>query len=314
LIGTKKIKIGGKTKLVSENRQKWIIFGAKGQLGIELARKLYDLNIDVFEPKSQEIDVGNQESVFQYVLAVQPDFIFNAAAWTNVDSAEKNIEIVNKVNAIGPKNLAIVSKNIGARLIHISTDYIFSGNRAVPWEINSPALPLTVYGKSKLLGEKYVREIHLDGAYIFRTSWLFSEHRKNFVKAILKKALFEKDDVRVVGDQIGSPTSTSDLVERVLTVVEKKLPTGTYHFSNSGQASWFEFAREIFELCGSDSRRIKAIKSTDYESLTPRPEYSVLSNRCWNEFGLTPTRDWRQALAEKLPAAIDNVMREKYAN
>lgn len=308
------MKIGGKTKLVSENRQRWIIFGAKGQLGIEMATKLYNSNIDVFEPESQEIDIGNQESVNQYVLAVQPDFIFNAAAWTNVDSAEINLELVNNVNAIGPKNLANASKNIGARLIHISTDYIFSGNRACPWEVDSRALPLTVYGKSKLLGEKYVREIHLDGAYIFRTSWLFSEHRKNFVKAIVKKALFEKDEVRVVGDQIGSPTSTSDLVERVLTVVEKKLPTGTYHFSNSGEASWFEFAIEIFELCGSDSRRIKAIKSTEYESLTPRPEYSVLSNSCWNEFNLIPTRDWRQALAEKLPAVIDNVMREKYAN
>lgn len=300
--------------MVGENRQKWVIFGAKGQLGIEMATKLYNSNVDVFEPESQEIDIGNQESVNQYVLAVQPDFIFNSAAWTNVDLAEKNLELVNNVNAIGPKNLATASKNIGARLIHISTDYIFSGNRAAPWEINSPALPLTVYGKSKLLGEKYIREIHLDGAYILRTSWLFSEHRKNFVKAIVKKALFEKDEVRVVGDQIGSPTSTSDLAERVLAVVEKKLPTGTYHFSNSGEVSWYEFAIEIFELCGSDSRRIKAIKSTEYESLTPRPKYSVLSNSCWNEFNLIPTRNWRQALAEKLPAVIDNVMREKYAN
>lgn len=308
------MKIGGKTKLVSENREKWIIFGAKGQLGIELATKLFELGIDVFEPESQEIDIGNQEIVNQYVLEVQPDFIFNAAAWTNVDLAENNLEIVYNVNAVGPKNLATASKNIGAQLIHISTDYIFSGKRAIPWEINSPALPLTVYGKSKLLGEKYIRETHLDNAYIFRTSWLFSEHRKNFVKAMVKKALFEKDEVRVVGDQIGSPTSTSDLVERVLTVVEKKIPTGTYHFSNSGETSWFEFAIEIFELCGSDSRRIKAIKSTDYESLTPRPEYSVLSNSCWNEFDLIPTRDWKLALAEKLPAVIENVMRENYAN
>ena len=308
------MKFGGKTKLVSDTRQRWIIFGAKGQLGIELAAKFYNSNIDFFAPESQEIDIGNQESVNNYVLAVQPDFIFNAAAWTNVDLAEKNLELVNNVNAIGPRNLATASKNIGAPLIHISTDYIFSGSRAVPWEINSPALPLTVYGKSKLLGEKYVREIHLEGAYIFRTSWLFSEHRKNFVKSMVKKALFETDEVRVVGDQIGSPTSTSDLVERVLTVLEKRLPTGTYHFSNSGEASWFEFAIEIFELCGSDSRRIKAIKSTDYGSLTPRPEYSVLSNSCWDEFNLIPTRDWRQALAEKLPAVIDNVMREKYAN
>jgi dTDP-4-dehydrorhamnose reductase len=299
---------------VNETRKKWIIFGAAGQLGIDFAAKLHKSNVDVFRPESQEVDIGNLESVKNYFLDVRPDFVLNAAAWTNVDLAEKNPDQVFKVNAIGPKNLAIASNSLGTTLIQISTDYIFSGSRRVPWEINSMALPLTVYGKSKLIGEEYIREIYLEGSYIFRTSWLFSEHRKNFVKTMVKKALFEEGEVRVIRDQRGAPTSTSDLAERIISSVEKRVPTGTYHFSNSGDASWFEFAAEIFELCGADSRRVKAIESIDYESLTPRPQYSLLSNDCWNEFGFLPARDWRVALVEKMPAVIENVMKEKNAN
>jgi dTDP-4-dehydrorhamnose reductase len=308
------MQCGGKINFVNEARKKWIIFGATGQLGIDFTAKLDKSNVDIFSPDSQEIDIGNQESVNNYFLEVRPDIVLNAAAWTDVDLAEKNPDRAFNVNAIGPKNLAIASKNLGTTLIQISTDYIFSGSRRDPWEVDSPALPLTVYGKTKLIGEEYVRKIYLEGSYIFRTSWLFSEHRKNFVKTMVRKALFEKGEVRVVRDQRGAPTSTSDLAERIFISVEKRVPTGTYHFSNSGEASWFEFASEIFELCGADSRRVKAIESIDYETSTPRPQYSLLSHDCWSEFGFIPSRDWRRALVEKLPAVIENVKREKNAN
>lgn len=299
---------------MDDTRKTWIIFGATGQLGIDFATKLQKFNVDVVKPESKEIDITNHESVNKLFLEVCPDVVLNAAAWTDVDRAEKNSDRVFNVNAIGPKNLAIASKNSNTALIQISTDYIFSGNRSDPWEIGSPAFPSTVYGKSKLIGEEYIREIYQEGSYIFRTSWLFSEHRKNFVKTMVRKALYDTGEIRVISDQRGAPTSTSDLAERIMISVQKELPKGTYHFSNSGEASWFEFASVIFELCGADSSRVKAIESIEYESSTPRPRYSLLSNDCWNEFDFMPSRHWRKALEEKIPAVIQNVMREKNAS
>lgn len=305
------MKNGGVGKELTSNNARWLVLGGGGQLGTELINKLERINVTVLKPKSTEVDVSDEDSVKNYISNSQPDVVVNAAAWTDVDAAELNQNSALKVNATGPRNIAKACRKTGAKLVHISTDYVFKGEDSLLRQVNSPTEPETVYGQTKLKGEQNIRATYPEGSWIIRTSWLFSPYRKNFVKTMTRKALFGKDDVFVVDDQVGSPTFTLDLTERVIECVELSIPFGTFHFSNSGSTNWFDFAVKIFEHCEADLGRIHRISSSIHNSKTPRPKNSVLSNDCWATYGFESSRHWSMALSDCIPKIILDMKNEE---
>jgi dTDP-4-dehydrorhamnose reductase len=228
--------------------------------------------------------------------------IVNAAAYTNVELAELEPSKAFLINETGVRNLAVAAREKNLRVLHFSTDYVFSGIRETPWEVNSEAKPLSVYGKSKLAGEKAIEEEYATNSIVIRTAWLYSSYGRNFYKSMLKLALKNGESITVVKDQIGQPTNAKDLASIAVTALVENVPAGIYHGSNSGSTSWHEFASEIFRLAGADTSRIIAISSKDYEAKAPRPEYSVLDNSKWLDFGIKLLDPWRESVARAFPA------------
>jgi dTDP-4-dehydrorhamnose reductase len=288
----------------------WLITGGSGQLGLAFKAELAAQGIEFISLNSLELDITNQALVNEMVEALKPSVIINVAAWTDVDSAEANEPTANAINTLGPENLAIAAYKVEARLVQISTDYVFSGEGATPWSEYAEHHPYSVYGSTKSEGEKLVLRAHLGGTYIVRTAWLYSADKKNFAKTITKLALNGSDEVRVVNDQVGQPTFTYDLVKQIIKLVLSNSPVGIYHGTNSGQATWFEFAQEVFKLAGADVSRVIPVSSREYPRLAKRPSYSVLSHAAWDKTTIKPMRNWRIALAEAMPAIISAVMTE----
>ena len=288
----------------------WLIVGGTGQLGNALKKELIMRKIDHQLISSLEADITNTQSVDQLINLCKPEVIINAAAWTDVDSAETHQLRAIEVNAQGALNLAVAAKRVEAIFVQVSTDFVFSGPRAEPWEEYSTHNPLSVYGLSKSQGEIRVQEMYSERSYIMRTAWLYSADRKNFVKTMLKLALSNGNEVRVVNDQVGQPTFAGDLAKQIVDTLLAKLPFGIYHGTNSGQASWFEFAREIFQLAGADIYRIKPISSFDLQRPAKRPLYSVLGHQAWSGTTVAPLRDWKSALTYSFPEIISKVRSE----
>jgi dTDP-4-dehydrorhamnose reductase len=233
-----------------------------------------------------------------------PDVVINSAAYTQVDACETNYDLAFASNATGPKNLAIKCKQLNIPLIHISTDYVFEGNekKNTPLEENDKLGPKTVYGKTKLEGEKLVME-NCDKYFILRTAWLYGEG-KNFVKTMINLSKKNKE-LKVVNDQIGSPTYAKDLANAIKEIVEKKSEKyGIYHVTNKGQVSWYEFAKKIFEIKKIEIK-VNPCTSEEYPRPAPRPHYSVLSDKKWIESGFTPMRNYEEALKEYLDSLKD---------
>ncbi|KPU43698.1 dTDP-4-dehydrorhamnose reductase [Oxobacter pfennigii] len=272
---------------------KVLVTGAKGQLGIDLANILKE-NYDVIGLSSQDLDITNINTVVNTVKRQKPDIIINCAAYAKVDDCEKNIDLAYKVNAIGTKNLAAAAIGTNSRLLHISTDFVFDGEKHEPYiEFDTPN-PLSIYGKSKLAGENLIKEI-CQKHYILRTAWLYGKNGQNFVKTMLKLAE-SRDTLTVVDDQIGCPTYTMDLV-KVIDMLIKTDAYGTYHVTNEGQCSWNDFAKKIFEMAGK-TMNVLPISSVEYNSPAKRPKYSVLKNYMLElQFGYK-TRPWEKALQD----------------
>ena len=289
---------------------KWLITGASGQLGLALQTELGSRGIDFFSVDSQELDLTNQSKVNVLINSFKPNVIANAAAWTDVDGAETNESGARAVNALGPQNLALAAKEVGSKLVQVSTDYVFSGERTTPWGENSEHNPQSVYGSTKSDGEKFVLNAYPIGSYVVRTAWLYSAERRNFAKTMTKLALNGVGEVRVVNDQNGQPTFTGDLAKQIVDLVLSNAPVGIYHGTNSGQATWFEFAQEIFKLSGADMGRVVPVSSSEYSRPAKRPSYSVLGHDAWAKTIVKPMRDWRIALAEAMPAIISAVKAE----
>jgi dTDP-4-dehydrorhamnose reductase len=230
------------------------------------------------------------------------DLIINASAYTNVERAEIEIDKAFLINESGARNLAIAARENNSRFMHFSTDYVFSGSRKSPWKVDSEAKPISIYGKSKLAGEKAIMEEYSDDSIVIRTSWLYSSFGKNFYKTILNLALSSNNPINVVSDQIGQPTNAIDLAGLAITATENNVPAGFYHGSNSGFTNWHEFAIEIFKLAGADTDRVKAITSKDYQNKAPRPEYSVLDNSKWLDFGVKPLEPWQESVSRAFQA------------
>jgi dTDP-4-dehydrorhamnose reductase len=268
-----------------------LITGSKGQLGLEISSRLFERkDASVFLTDEAELDITDIESVIKTVKKIKPSIIINCAAYTAVDKCETDVDIAYKVNAIGPRNLAIASLETKARLVHISTDYVFdgegikdaAGNNRPYIEFDEPN-PQTVYGKTKLEGEKFVRGI-TPYHFILRTAWLYGEGN-NFVRTMLKLAK-ENDVVNVVNDQYGSPTSTRELARTILAVMDTD-NYGVFHATCEGQCTWYEFTQEIFRLKGIKTK-IQPVTSEEFPRPAKRPKYSVLDNYM---FRLT-TKHW----------------------
>jgi dTDP-4-dehydrorhamnose reductase len=237
------------------------------------------------------MDIRIADSVMDAFAKYHPGLVINVAAYTDVDGCESRTEEAFSINAQGPKNLAKASLDAGSFLVHMSTDYVFDGNKGAPYVEEDPINPLGVYGRSKAEGERFVRELLPDRHCIVRTQWLFGLHGKNFVEAILTQAQ-QKDVLRVVCDQRGSPTYAPDLAIELCDLRAR----GTLHVTNSGEATWHEFARKILEVAGLGSVRVEPMTTEELRRPAPRPAYSVMDNSRF--IGLTGSglRSWEEAL------------------
>lgn len=273
---------------------KILVTGSKGQLGIDVVRAL-ELEHDVVGHDSDTLDITEANAIMAFIRELKPQLIINCAAYTNVDGCEENVELAYKVNAIGPKNLAIAASETGARLLHISTDFVFDGRGTeLLTEFDKPN-PLSIYGKSKLAGEELIRA-HCSRHYILRTAWLYGHNGNNFVKTMLKISNGGKV-LTVVDDQFGTPTFTEDLVKAIQFIITTEA-YGTYHATNNGQCSWNEFAKKIFELNGDTSVEVLPISTEALNRPAARPAFSVLKNFMFEaQFGYY-FRNWEAALEE----------------
>ncbi|KFK97875.1 MULTISPECIES: dTDP-4-dehydrorhamnose reductase [unclassified Serratia (in: enterobacteria)] len=258
---------------------KVLLTGANGQLGRCFCDRL-PAGWSVLATDADTLDITDFEKVRSVVAEYQPDFIVNAAAYTAVDKAESEKDIAMQINEVGPKNLALAANEYGARLVHISTDYVFDGEATVPYVEMATTNPLGVYGKTKLNGELAVSEIQ-PAALIIRTAWVFSEYGNNFVKTMLRLAE-NRDSLGVVADQRGCPTYAGDIANALLVLLQKKAPGGVYHFCGNSEVAWSEFAEVIFSSALqlevlTQAPIVNAITTEQYPTPAKRPKYSVLN-------------------------------------
>jgi len=288
----------------------WLITGGSGQLGIAVSQELGSRGLEFGAWGSKDLDITQSPIVLDVISKLSPKVIINCAGWTDVDGAECNEQSASRVNSDGAGNVAIAAKVISAKLIQISTDYVFSGLGETPWKVDDAINPQSVYGQSKAEGERRVLAIYPERTTIVRTAWLYSPWGKNFAKTMARLAIIGNEKVRVVDDQIGQPTSAMDLAQQLIELGLSTSPVGIYHGTNSGQATWYEFAQVIFELAGEDVARVIPVSSSEYPRPAKRPGYSVLSHEAWAKTSIVPMRHWRNALADAMPAIISAVNAE----
>ena len=283
--------------------KKILVTGANGQLGRAI-RKEYEqddvmfINTDVVEGEGvTALDITDVNQVMELVLDQKPDVIINCAAHTNVDGCEKEWDLAYKINAIGPRNLSIATNAVDAKLIHVSTDYVFEGNGTVPYTEFYDPNPVSAYGKTKLEGERFVKEF-AKKHFICRTAWLYGDG-KNFVKTMLR--LSESyEEVSVVCDQLGTPTSAKELA-KMIRHLEPTENYGTFHATCEGDTNWAAFAEEIFKLAGK-ATKVKHVTSEQYAQMNPasakRPAFSILENYMLKLTSDYRMADWHDALKE----------------
>ncbi|MGG1911805.1 dTDP-4-dehydrorhamnose reductase [Priestia megaterium] len=271
-----------------------LITGAKGQLGQELVNDLKETSWTINGLGREELDITNYKEVERIILSLQPDVIIHSAAYTQVDQAETEVEKAFLVNGEGTKNIAKLANQIGAKICYVSTDYVFDGKKEGAYSINDTKNPQTVYGKSKLAGEKYIQE-YCEKFFIVRTSWVFGLYGPNFVKTMLNLAE-KKEEIGVVHDQIGSPTYTPDLSKFLIQLVQTE-KFGVYHASNTGTCSWYEFASEIFKQADK-SLKINPLTTKEFPKPAKRPANSVLSQNNLEEQGFEKLQHWKEAVKD----------------
>ena len=279
--------LGGTDKTTTKNQfyyglvqKRVLVTGATGQLGSEL-RELTKDQVGVYQyiyTGSTDLDITQLGSLRNFIEQNSIDYIINCAAYTMVDLCESNIEICDKVNRLGAENLAKVAVEFNCKLIHISTDYVFDGAANTPYFENARVNPLSIYGKTKVEAEKAVMTI-APNSIIIRTAWLYSSFKVNFVKTMLR-LMQEKEELRIVNDQHGTPTYAKDLAEAITIILEYAYEDvwkeGIYHFSNLGETTWYGFAEKIKELSNIENCRLKPIETKNYPTAAVRPMYTVL--------------------------------------
>ena len=269
-----------------------LVTGVNGQLGYDVVKTLKSRNIECLGVGRQELDITDGEAVHKYILRLKPECVIHCAAYTAVDKAEDEVDICRKVNVYGTESIAKACKEIDAKMIYISTDYVFDGTGDQPFEVDGNINPHSVYGQSKYEGELKVKE-YLNKYFIVRISWVFGVNGNNFVKTMIRLGK-EKECLNVVYDQIGSPTYTADLAV-VLADMALSNKYGIYHVTNEGFCSWAEFASEIMKEAGLKCR-INPIPTSEYPSKAERPLNSRMSKRALVENGFLLMPDWKNAL------------------
>lgn len=320
-ISASHLATGGQSRSTS-HRPIVAIVGAAGQLGTALQRAPFATEVEVRALSREQLDIADAAAVASTPLLDDVDIIINAAAVTDVDGAESAPESAHLVNALGPKYLAARARKEDAYLIHISTDYVFGdvvvtemAKRPRALGVDDVTAPKTMYGRTKLVGESNVRDSGARFA-ILRTAWVWSgptqPEAKDFVSTMMRLAETATDDngdpavVKVVDDQHGNPTFVGDLATAIWELTERVLsdpnsaPTGTFHVTGSGEATWFEVAREVFRLTGHDPQRVVACSSSEFPRPAPRPAWSVLDGSAWSEAGLKPLPEWQDTLGSVL--------------
>lgn len=287
---------------------KILITGSKGQLGNELQDIIKSGKCDICNMPErvkeyevialdvEDLDITSFESVKKVLEKEKPDVVINCAAATNVDGCESNVDLAFKINSLGPRNLAIICEKIDAKLVQVSTDYVFSGQGIKPLTEFDLTVPYSVYGKTKLLGEEFVRDFS-SKYYIVRTAWLYGYVGHNFVYTMMKLGK-DRDSLSVVNDQLGNPTHANDLAYHILKLIETE-EYGVYHCTGKGECSWYDFASEIMKLSGRNCT-VNPCTSSEYKAMYPnsadRPAYSSLDNMMLRCTVGDEMRDWKDAI------------------
>lgn len=275
---------------------KVLVTGITGQLGFDVLNELHNRNIEVVGTARKDFDLTNEENMIEFIKSHKPDAIIHCAAYTAVDKAEDEQELAMRVNAVATEEIAEICKEIDAKMIYISTDYVFPGDGDKPYEIDDVKGPTNVYGRSKLLGEEAVMKL-LDKYFIVRISWVFGINGKNFIKTMLRLSE-TKSELRVVNDQIGSPTFTADLAHLLVDMVQTN-KYGIYHATNEGFCSWAEFATEIFRQADVKTKVIP-VPSSEYPTKATRPKNSRLSKKSLDDAGFKRLPSWKDAVGRYL--------------
>jgi len=283
---------------------RWLVTGAGGMLALDVRAVLAEQGEQVDARDRAGLDVLDPDAVQDAVSALAgphgPGVVVNCAAWTDVDGAEVHEAEATRVNGEAVALIAAACAQTGARLLHVSTDYVFAGDGTLPYGEDDPTAPLNAYGRSKLAGEQAVLRLHPEAGYVVRTAWLYGEHGRSFVSTMARLAREKGPDgtLDVVDDQRGQPTWSRDLASQLVALARaEQAPPGVYHGTSSGETTWFGLARAVFEELGHDPERVRPTTSDKFVRPAPRPAYSVLGHERWAAAGLAPIRDWREALS-----------------
>jgi dTDP-4-dehydrorhamnose reductase len=279
---------------------RWFVAGAAGMLGQDLCTVLEAVGHTVTRADLPGLDILDPAQCVEQVDG--HDVVVNSAAYTAVDAAETDEARAFAVNAVGAANLARAAHGAGAAMVQLSTDYVVAGERREPYAADAPVAPATAYGRTKAAGEWAVRA-ECPRSWVVRTAWLYGARGKNF-PATIQRLAGERDRLTVVADQVGQPTWTVDLAEGLVRIVDGGAPFGIWHATGSGECSWFELARAVFEELGLDPERVAPIATDDFPLPAPRPPYSVLSHDMWAAAGLEPLPHWRDALHRAAPGVL----------
>lgn len=271
---------------------KVLVTGYNGQLGYDVVKVLKERNIECIGADLAEFDITNMEQTESFIKNYNPDVVVHCSAYTAVDRAEENMELCRNVNTEGPRNIAKVCKELDAKMVYISTDYVFPGTGEEYYDVDSEKGPLSQYGQTKLDGEIAVQEL-LDKYFIVRISWVFGKNGNNFINTMLRLGK-EREELSVVSDQIGSPTYTADLAVLLCDMLETE-KYGVYHATNEGVCSWAEFTEEIFKIAGYNTK-VNHILTSEYPTKAVRPLNSRMSKKCLDRNGFNRLPDWKDAL------------------
>ncbi len=284
-----------------------LVTGADGQLGSEIKKisESFSDYLFIFTNKST-LNISEKNKLSSFIKKNKINFIINCAAYTNVDKAENDLVLCEKVNYLATKHLAEIAKSFKCKLIHISTDYVFDGKSFKPYETEDSPNPKSNYGKTKLLGELAIKKVNPENSIIIRTSWVYSSFGNNFVKTILRLAN-ERNELNVIYDQIGTPTFAGDLAKSILQILPKinNNEVELFHYSNEGVASWYDFASAILEISNSKCI-LKPIRSSQFTTIAERPLYSVLDKKKIKETYKLNIPYWRESLKKFLKKINDN--------
>jgi dTDP-4-dehydrorhamnose reductase len=284
---------------------KILVLGKNGQVGFDLIHLLENRKIEYVALDRNDVNLAEIESIKNLLAKYEFDVLVNCAAYTKVDLAETEVELATKINALAVGEMAKACKEKSAKLVHISTDYVFAGDKSSSYLETDKTDPQSVYGMSKLQGEELALNLN-DKTWVLRTAWVYGESGSNFAKTIAG-LLKQGKELNVVDDQIGAPTWSKNIAKAILDLIENSPDYGIFNCTNQGETSWFEFAQEIAKTLNLEVKKIKPEKSTNINRPATRPSYSVLSNSKWIKAGLPPLPNWKDAWQEAQSSVLKNL-------